>query len=309
MRKFFKWLGIVILSLVLIIVILAFVMVSKYKKMAKVTYEVNLAHVEILSDSASLARGADIVNSVCIACHGGDMGGMEFFNVPALGVVPAPNVTPGGRPKNYSDDDYVRSIRYGVKPDGHGLFVMPVENFNQMSDADLGSVIGYLKTLPASDKTWPDAKFTLMAQIMAGAGLFGTLYNAELLDLSDNKPKTAPAPSTDPEYGKYTIRIHGCFSCHGENLNGNKTPDPDSPPGANITMNGNPGKWTYEQFVETLQSGKTPEGKELDNKYMPWAELGQMSDLELQAVYNYIKSIPGMDDDAYLAKYKEKNMK
>lgn len=307
MRKFFKWLGITVLSLIVIIVIASFVMINKYKKMAKNTYEANPAAIAILTDSASMVRGASLASSLCSGCHGGDLAGKEFFNVPELGVVPAPNITRGGRTKDYSDLDYIRSIKYGVKPDGHGLFVMPVEDFNNLSDADLGALIGFIKSVPASDKTWPDPKFTTMAQIMAGAGLFGTLYNAELLDLKDNKSIVAPEPGTSVAYGEYTMRIHGCWTCHGEQLNGAKSPDPASPPGANITGKGNIGKWSLAQFSETLHTGKTPEGKELDPEFMPWPSLGTMTDVEIEALYNYLKSVPPVDDAEVLAKWKEKN--
>lgn len=307
MRKFLKGVGITILCLLVIIVIASFVMINKYKKMSKVTYEANAKEIPILTDSASLVRGASLAASICSSCHGGDFSGTMFFDVKELGQVAAPNITPGGKPKNYSDLDYVRSIKYGVKPDGHGLFVMPVEDFNYMSDADLGSLIGYLKSVPASDKTWPDSKFTTMAQILAGAGMFGNLYNAEIVDLTDNKSIVAPEPSTSVEYGQYTMRIHGCWTCHGEQLNGMKSPDPSSPPGANITPKGNFGRWSLAQFSETLHSGVTPEGKTLNNEYMPWVTLGLMTDVELEALYNYLKSLPPLDDAEVLAKWKTKN--
>ena len=307
MRKFLKWTGIVILCLGLIIVIASFIMINKYKKMATVEYEANPTPITTLTDSASLVRGASIAASLCSGCHGGDLAGKEFFNVPELGVVPAPNITRGGRTKDYSDVDYVKAIKYGVKPDGHGLFVMPVEDFNYMSDADLGALIGYLKSVPASDKTWADPTFTTMAQIMAGAGLFGTLYNAELVDLNNNKPIVAPEPGTDIAYGEYTLRIHGCWTCHGEKLNGNKSPDPASPPGSNITPGGNFGKWSLDQFKDAMRNGVTPENLKLDPEFMPWPSLGLMTDVEMEAVYNYLKSMPVAEDAEVVVKWKEKN--
>ncbi len=307
MRKFLKGVGITILCLLVIIVIASFVLINKYKKMSNVTYEASPSAIPILSDSASLVRGASLAASSCTGCHGGNFSGTMFFDVEGLGQVPAPNITPGGKTKNYTDLDYVRSIKYGVKPNGHGLFVMPVEAFNYMSDEDLGSLIGYLKSIPANDKTWPESKFTTMAQIMAGAGLFGKLYNAEIIDLKDNKPIIAPEPSTNIEYGLYTMRIHACWTCHGEQLNGLKSPDPASPPGSNITPKGNLGRWSLDQFAETLHSGVTPEGKTLNDKFMPWATVGLMTDVELEAVYNYLKSIPALDDAEVLAKWKIKN--
>lgn len=307
MKKAFKWIGIILLVLIVVIVVFAFAMQSKYKKMSKKTYEVTVPNIAILTDSVSLVRGASIAASVCTGCHGGDLAGKDFFNDPKIGVVYSANLTPGGVTKNYTDEDWIRALRFGVKPDGHGMFVMPVEYLNYMSDEDLGSLIGYLKTLPPSDKPQPENYFTFMSQVLAGAGVFGQLYDCELLDLKDVSVHTAPEFSESVDYGKYTMRIHGCFACHGENLNGAKSPDPVSPPCSNITMGGNFGKWSYDQFAETMQSGKTPEGKELDIKFMPWAEFGLMTDTEMRAIYNYIQSQPALEDAEVVTEWNKKN--
>lgn len=307
MKKFLKWTGIILLVLVIAVVAFAFIMQGKYKKMASKTYEVNVPDIPILTDSASLVRGASLAASICTGCHGGDLAGKDFFNDDKIGRFYSANLTPGGITKNYTDADWIRALRYGVKPDGKGMFVMPAEFLNYLSDRDLGALIGYLKTLPPSDKPQPENYFTFMSQVLAGAGVFGTLYNCELLDLQDASVRTAPEFSENPDFGKYTMRIHGCFSCHGEKLNGFKSPDPVSPPGSNITLGGNFGKWTFEQFTEVMRSGKTPEGKVLDMKFMPWQELGLMTDTELRSIYNYIHSLPAEADAEVLVKYNEKN--
>ena len=72
MRKFFKWLGIIVLSLAVIAIIAVVIMVNRYKNMAKVSYEVSPAPIEIPTDSASLVRGAVLGNAICTGCHGGD---------------------------------------------------------------------------------------------------------------------------------------------------------------------------------------------------------------------------------------------
>ncbi len=44
----------------------------------------------------------------------------------------------------------------------------------------------------------------------------------------------------------------------------------------------------------------------MDPKFMPWAAIGLMSDMEIEAVYNYLKSLPALPDDETVVKYKEK---
>ena len=138
--------------------------------MAKKTYDVNLPKFAAANDSAALVRGAVIANSLCGGCHGGDFAGTEFFKDDATGSIPAPNITSGGRTKNYTDADWLRIIRYGVKPDKHGAMIMPSKEMGTMSNEDIAALVGYLKTIPASNKTWPDPEFTLLSKVLAGAG-------------------------------------------------------------------------------------------------------------------------------------------
>ena len=49
-------------------------------------------------------------------------------------------------------------------------------------------------------------------------------------------------------------------------------------------------------------SGKTPENKTLDAKFMPWPGIGVHDDEELEALYNYLKSLPATPTDAKLQK-------
>lgn len=307
MKKFFKWTGIILLVLLGVLTISMLLFRSKYKGMAKERYEVNVPNIAILTDSASLERGASLAGSMCTGCHGGDLAGKDFFNDPAIGIIYSANITPGGRPATYTDADYIRAIKYGVKPDGSGMFVMPVQEMNKLSDADLGALIGYLKTMPASGKPTPENDLTFLSEVMAGAGMFGTLYNCTQLDLQDNATVTAPPFGETIAFGEYTMLIHGCQTCHGVELNGFKSPDPVSPPGSNITPAGNIGKWTFEQFSETLWRGKTPEGKELNPKFMPWDAYRLMTDTEKKALYMYLQSIPPKEDSEEVVKYNKKN--
>ena len=150
----------------------------------------------------------------------------RFFNDKTIGVVYSANLTPGGPTAAWSTEDFVRAIRYGVRPDGSGLFIMPSLEYNHMSDYDLGCLIAYLRSLPASDNPSPPAEFTFMAQVMAGAGLFGDLYSASVLDLQDGSARERPEVGETLAYGEYVMLISGCQSCHGEAFNGAKSPDP-----------------------------------------------------------------------------------
>lgn len=132
---------------------------------------------------------------------------------------------------------------------------------------------------------------------MAGAGMFGNLYPYDVIDHDAVHHISAPNISTDPAYGEYFSKFIGCKSCHGAQLNGGISPDPVSPPAPNITGGGNLGKWTVTQFVETMRNGKTPEGKVLKAEFMPWPGIAAHSEVELEGLYNYLKSLPALPTD------------
>ena len=48
----------------------------------------------------------------------------------------------------------MRAIRHGVKPDGRAALVMPSEDYNRLSDDDLGALIAHLRQMPPD---WPAA--------------------------------------------------------------------------------------------------------------------------------------------------------
>ena len=75
-----------------------------------------------------------------------------FIDDPALGRVIAPNLTRGrgGVGATFSDADFVRAIRHGVDPSGRPLLIMPADDYTHFSDADLGMIIAYVRSLPRS---------------------------------------------------------------------------------------------------------------------------------------------------------------
>jgi mono/diheme cytochrome c family protein len=309
MKKVLKWIGIGLGAVVLLLAITAFYFKSKYENENKRTVEPEVTVFTIPTDSASLERGK-VLSVGCRGCHGNDYAGSDFFNDPAIGYMSSPNLTPapGSATEKYTDKDWIRTLRHAVNPVGKPLMVMPSEGIGLLSDTDLGSLIAYLKTLSPVVKPLGPTKFTLFAKILAGAGQFGNLYPYDIIKHDEVKTIQAPPKSSNADYGAYMVRFHGCKACHGEELNGGISPDPISPPPTNISTGGNLGKWTVDQFRETMRSGKTPEGKLLDAKFMPWPGIGAHDDEELEAVFNYIKSFPALPNSAVLDK-KLKEMK
>jgi hypothetical protein len=95
------------------------------------------------------------------------------------------------------------------------------------------------------------------------------------------------------EYGKYLVDISDCRTCHGQKLSGAQIPDPTmtgiTP---NLSPGGELGLWTEEQFINTLRTGITPHGHELDPEFMPPKFFERLTDDELKAMWLYLQSLP-----------------
>jgi mono/diheme cytochrome c family protein len=93
--------------------------------------------------AVNVEYGEYISSIVCVVCHGADLaGGM----LEGEGV----NLTPAGDMANWTEEDFIRSIRTGVTPDGDELDpeLMPYEDFSVFGEDQLKAVWLYLQTLP-----------------------------------------------------------------------------------------------------------------------------------------------------------------
>lgn len=291
MKKILKWTGGILGMLLLVAIGTAFYLSNTAQNRIAKKYEFQPKPISIPSDSASIDAGQKWVASLCTGCHGGNLAGTEFFKTPDLGTINAPNLTPGGKGGLYTDLDWDRAIRHGIGKDGRPLLIMPSKDFQYMSDEHIGQIIAYLKTLPAVEQSWEVPQTTFLCDVLFQLGAFGDALNAETIDHS--KPAHyAPQRGATVEYGNYLVKISGCRTCHGPQLNGGKDPNPEAPMGPNLTQGGNLPSWGKEGFVKTMRTGVTPLGKEINGKFMPWKEFGKLEDDQLQAIYTYLMAQP-----------------
>jgi cytochrome c553 len=219
-----RTLWIALLALVGLLLVATGALYARSEAMLRRTYVVPQRPLAIPSDSASVARGAHLVNAVgtCATCHGEDLGGRVYADMGPIGVVAGPNLTPGrgGRGGVFRDEDWVRAIRFGTHRDGTTLIAMPSEVFMNMSDADLGAVVAYLKRLPPVDREMPSSRFRPLGRAHARGRKLNILT-------APKTPARSSVPSVPvgvtPPYGKYLVEISGCAGCHGYGLSGGKS--------------------------------------------------------------------------------------
>jgi mono/diheme cytochrome c family protein len=294
MKKIFKWLSIGLGSLVGLILLMALVLLLIGNTRLNKTYDYPPSDITLPTDAASLEFGKHRVEVLCAGCHGTDLSGVEnWFSAGPLGMIDSANLTTGeggfGREAT-SAEDYVRTIRHGIDPEGKPIFMPAVVSSANLSDQDLATVIAYVKSVPPVDHITRGHNFTPLAKIMLAAGMLGKL---PVESVSHATQVAAPAKGVSKEYGEYMVNTNDCRVCHGPKLNGGLFPDPTiqkiSP---NLTPGGELAGWTEDLFITTLRTGFTPGGRNLDNKFMPWQDYSKFYDDELKAIWLYLQSLP-----------------
>ena len=209
-----------------------------------------------------LARAAD-----CEACHtapsGAPFAGGRAFNVPGIGVIYSPNITPDpehgiGR---WTDDEFVKSVRGGVSPGWKHLYpAMPYPAYSRMSVDEVKDMRAWLATVPKSANGVPanQVKFPFSIRtLMVG----WNLLNGPASSYPDD-------PQKSPEWnrGRYLVEGPGhCADCHsprtmtfglsksqafaGNVVNGQRA--------YNITSDKNSGlgTWTDQALTDYLATG------------------------------------------------------
>jgi cytochrome c553 len=272
MKKIAKATGIALGGLVVLTALAGLVLYSIGIGKINQTYpSITVETIKVPVDAEAIMHGKHVATIwSCTKCHGADLGGTLMTNdpiegnIPVLGAIPASNLTSGsgGVAKSYTDADWVRAIRHGVKPNGQAEIYM-YDYFSTMSDQDLGDLIAYLKQIPPVDWDAPAMRYGPIIPIFPALGMFTPA--AELIDHRAPRP-AEPVPGATVEYGKYLSAI--CTGCHGKRI-------------GNVVK-----KWKQEEFVHTFKAGVLPNGKQL-GPTMSSETFRKMNDVELTALWLY----------------------
>ena len=249
----------------------------------------------------SVERGDYLVNSIaaCGSCHT-PMGPEGFISeqnlagrlveeTPAFTAI-APNITPAGRVKDWSDAELARAIREGIRPDGSVIGMpMPFEVYHGISDTDLMSMVMYLRTVPAVEND-PGT----------------SVYNVPLppawgppVDSVADVPEGATVA-----YGEYLAGPLGhCIVCHttfgeaGPMLDthlGAGGAEFHGPWGTSVASNITPtglSDYSDEELATLITSGVRPDGSMLMPP-MPVGNYALMKPEDVEAVVLYLRALP-----------------
>ena len=184
MKSTLKWVGIVVGGLIGIIALVALAFYALGESRLKHVYHISKETVTIPTDQESLLEGKRVFQyRGCEACHGEQLQGLVYMDNPAIGQVITPNLTTGkgGIGSQRTDEDLLRSIRHGVRPDGTPLLFMPSTEFYYLSDADISNVLAYIRSVEPVDSEMPASKLSVTGRIVMSITKEITFLPAELI--------------------------------------------------------------------------------------------------------------------------------
>lgn len=254
--------------------------------------DVNIASTNLASLGADTSRGEYLfLTRGCSECHGARGEGRLVIDDQSSGFyVYTPNITRGGSgaAATYSDTDWIALLRHGLKPARTPVFIMPSEDYAQMADEDVASLVTYIRSLPGAPERKAQIRIPFMLKALYGFGL--TTDAAAKID--HTRPAPARVPGDSHAQGAYVAKT--CAGCHGEGLAGGKIPGapPTWPAAANLTSAADGAMNRYasvEQFRQMMRSGKRADGTPIS--VMPFESLRAMSDTELEALFGFLKTL------------------
>jgi len=264
----------------------------------------------VAADEDAVTGGEYLVRAGgCFSCHTAP-GGQKLAGGRALatpfGTFYSPNITPDpdtgiGR---WTDGQFLRALREGVRPDGTNYFpVFPYPSFTGITDSDALAIKAYLFSLPAvRQQNRPhDLPFPFSWRFLQTGW--------KLLFFRPGPFQPMPDRSAAYNRGAYLVTaLAHCGECHTpRNFLGATRPGwrlagtPDGPDGQrvpNITPDPGTGigKWEKDDVVELLRTGTTPEQSKVKGAMRETIQDGlkYLRDADLEAIADYLLAQPAI---------------
>ena len=261
------------------------------------------------ADEGAAARGAYLAAAAgCDQCHTDSKNGCAPYAggramATEFGTITTPNITPDAATGigGWSNEDFVRAMRWGVAPDGtHYVPTFPFPYFGRLTDGDLADLKAFLDTVSPvtqSPAAGP-ASLTLLARARAA---IGTAIAADFV-----APAQPPVGNPSLARGAYLVATVGyCGGCHTP-LTWLGAPDPDrflagsaggleGAKAPNITPGATHGvgNWSEDDIASLLKDGGTPDGDFIGGSM---AEIvrntARLTDDDRRAIAAYLKTVP-----------------
>lgn len=132
--------------------IFAFLIATDPGVLAAFTIDHDKPHITEPPVAAPTVELGQHIIQVCRGCHGPGLSGGRLLGDPNMPIVA--NLTPHETGlKSWSEDDFIRALREGIRKDGTTISpMMPWKAYAQMTDTEIRAMWVYLQSLPAVAK-------------------------------------------------------------------------------------------------------------------------------------------------------------
>jgi mono/diheme cytochrome c family protein len=208
----------------------------------------------------------------------------------------APNLTAAGSIAGWSDAELALAIREGLRPDGTLIGPpMPFAMYRGLSDDDLGSIVMFLRTLPATPSDLPKSVYNIPLPPAYGppVGSVATIpqavtaeYGAYLAGpvahcMECHTPMGPQGPLLQTNLGQGGFEFHGPW---GTSVATNLTSHADGLAG-----------YSDAEIAAMITKGQRPDGSAMLPP-MPYGYLSAFTPDDLAAVILYLRSLPPLPD-------------
>ena len=278
MAKILRWAGNLFAALLLIIIVAALAIWALSQRTLGERPEAKPERL-IPASQASLETGQYLlVARACAECHGDQVRGAKFLDIPNVATLYAPNLPLLA--KTATDQQLAQSIRQGIGHDGRPLLIMPSESYQFFTDAETAALIKAIRALPPTGAATPPARIGPRGRVGI---VIGKLEPGPALvaEYADSQPADLGAPFAAGRHIAMTV----CSGCHGSTFAGKEAEPGVLAPDLKIA-----GAYDLPAFTRLMRTGLPPSGREL--KMMSGVSrkaFSHMTDAEIAQLHAYLK--------------------
>lgn len=249
----------------------------------------------------------------CYGCHTNTApgsvpyaGGRELKT--PFGSFYSPNITPDKENGigSWTDEQFIKALKEGIGPDGHPYFpVFPYTSYTKMTDEDALAIKSYLFSLP------PSSEQNKEHEIGAPLSWRWLQWGWRLLFFDDGPYMPPQGASAEVARGGYLVdAMTHCGECHtprnivgavDQSLYLAGTPDGgegELVPNITPDMATGIGDWSRGDLISFMKDGIKPDFDDVQGSMMEVIDhgLSKLSDEDLGAIADYLKSIPPINN-------------
>lgn len=225
-------------------------------------------------DAAEGGRLAQVLG--CTGCHGRDLGGAVFVEIPWTARVVASNLT--AIRAGHDEQALLRLLRTGAKADGRLALVMPTGAFQRLRDDQVADLAAWLRRATPVERPLPTTWLGPLARL----GVVTGQYDLEAMrgDPPESPAVLADRHGADP--GRHLAQVV-CGECHGIDLAG--YPE-EGVPGLQVVK-----AYSADEFTRLLREGITKAGGDSASGLMSGVaryRFGALHDREIELLKQYL---------------------